>query len=319
MISVVMPAFNAERFIKPAIESILRQTYQDIEFIIVDDGSTDRTQEIARAYARQDKRLKIISTQRQGNGGARNVGMAEAKYPWIAVMDADDIALPERLETQLRAAEKDPEVVVWGSAAYHIGVDGQVLSLFRSGPGTQDEFMAMRGRAEIIQVIHSTALYRRDLALQIGGYDAHFRVAVDAEFFDRMALHGCVLSLPDALMKHRLHGTSLTIMRHREQQHNARYVQDRQRRRLVGEPPITLAEFTAHTNQDSPWKRVRRWQLDMEDLYYIQAGLAYGQHRRMSAVGYLLLSVMINPFFAIPKLWKSRFSAGSRSAIRVSV
>jgi len=318
MISVVMPAFNAEQFLAPAIESILGQTYRDFELVIVDDGSSDHTPDIARAYASQDGRVRLIAGQRLGQARARNLGLAEAKNPWIAVMDADDIALPERLDMQLRMAAADPEVVVWGSAAYHVGVDGQVLSLFRSGPCSKDEFMAMRGRAEIIQVIHSTAFYRRDLALQIGGYDCGFSVAGDAEFFDRMALHGCILSLPAPLLKYRLHGSSQTVVRFREQQRNARYVRDRQRRRLLGEPPITLAAFAEQLDQESAWNRFRRWQEDMEDLFYIEAGTAFGQHRPLQAAHYFLLSLLINPFFAIPKLWKSRFSAASRSAIHVS-
>lgn len=319
MISVVMPAYNAEEYMAPAIESILEQTFSDLEFLIVDDGSTDGTRDIACCYAKQDNRVKVITSPHLGNGGARNVGISRARRPWIAVMDADDVALPERLETQIQATRKNPDVVVWGSAAYHIGVDGRVLSVFKSGPRTLDQFHEMRRRAEIVQVIHSTALYRRDVALQIGGYDSRFTVAADAEFFDRMALYGSILSLPIPLMKHRLHGSSLTVVRFREQQSNARYVRERQRRRLAGEPPISLADFRAQLDQRSLLKRLRNWQHDMEDLFYIEAGMAFGEHRIATAIRYFSLSVLINPFFAIPKIWKSRFSPESRTVLRQSI
>jgi glycosyltransferase involved in cell wall biosynthesis len=318
MISVVMPAFNANRFIAPAIESILRQSYCDFELIIVDDGSTDGTLETARKYAAQDNRVKIVCSAHIGNGGARNLGLAEAKYPWIAVMDADDIALPERLETLLRAAEADPEVIVWGSSAYHVGVDGRILSVFCVGPASKEEFLALRNSAQLIQVIHTTAMYRRDVALEIGGYDNRFVVATDAEFFDRMAAVGYFVALPEKLMMYRIHNTSLTMEKYRRQRLNARYVMDRQRRRLAHEAPIELAEFEDMLRRAPLWQRIRMLQLDMEDLFYRRGGMAYGQKQIIQACGYFMISVLINPFFAIPRIWKSTFSPTARKAIQLA-
>ncbi len=115
MISVVIGAYNAERYIARAVESMLAQTYTDFELIAVDDGSTDRTAAILRSCAARDARVRVIEAAHQGISGAANRGIAAARQAWIARMDADDIALPHRLERQLAAAAAAPEVVLWGA------------------------------------------------------------------------------------------------------------------------------------------------------------------------------------------------------------
>ena len=133
---VVMPAYNAEDFIKPAVDSILNQTYKDFELIIVDDGSTDKTLEIARAYETQDDRVRVICKNNGGPAEAMNTGLKEARYPWVAVMHSDDIALPDRFARQMQAVEANPDVVIWGTNGYHINSKGDRLSVFKVGPTT---------------------------------------------------------------------------------------------------------------------------------------------------------------------------------------
>lgn len=103
-ISVVMPAYNSARFIRQAIESILNQTYPSFEFIIVDDGSTDDTLSIALAYAERDRRVRVIQSNHAGPSTAANTAMAQATHDWVAIMHADDVSLPYRLERLVKAA-----------------------------------------------------------------------------------------------------------------------------------------------------------------------------------------------------------------------
>ena len=101
IVSVVMPAYNVELYVEEAVRSILNQTFRDFEFIIVDDGSTDRTPEILRTFT--DPRIRLLFNEKnEGNYPARNRGCRLARGKYIAVMDADDVALPERLEKQVR-------------------------------------------------------------------------------------------------------------------------------------------------------------------------------------------------------------------------
>ena len=104
-ISVVMSAFNGELFLAEAIESILKQTATDFEFIIIDDGSTDSTPEILSRYAERDERVHVFSQKNIGRAESLNRGIDLAKAPLIARMDADDIAFPQRLERAVRIHE----------------------------------------------------------------------------------------------------------------------------------------------------------------------------------------------------------------------
>jgi glycosyltransferase involved in cell wall biosynthesis len=117
MISIVMPSYNSSAFIREAIDSLISQTYPHFELLVCDDGSSDATQEIVREMASGDNRIKLIVNQHGGVSRNCNVGLRMAKFPWIARLDADDVAVSDRLETQIKAAERDPEVICWGGEA----------------------------------------------------------------------------------------------------------------------------------------------------------------------------------------------------------
>ena len=113
-ISVVMPAYNAENYIREAIDSILAQTFRDFEFLIIDDGSTDHTVEIIRSYS--DSRIRLYQNERNmGVAATLNRGLDLARGEYIARMDADDISLPERFAKQAAYMDAHPDVAVCGS------------------------------------------------------------------------------------------------------------------------------------------------------------------------------------------------------------
>src|SRR4051794_4532921 len=111
-VSIVMPVYNGAAYVAEAVRSILGQTFEDFEFIIVDDGSTDRTPRILHEYERMDRRVRVISRPNTGIVGALNDGVAAAEAPLIARMDADDVSTPQRLHRQVEYLSEHPEVVV---------------------------------------------------------------------------------------------------------------------------------------------------------------------------------------------------------------
>ena len=117
LVSVFIPVYNAEKYIAESLESILNQTYQNLEIILVDDGSTDRSVEIIESY--QDERIKLIRNEKNmGIPFTRNVGLENASGKYMAIMDSDDISLPERIEKQVKYLENHPEIDVVGSYYY---------------------------------------------------------------------------------------------------------------------------------------------------------------------------------------------------------
>lgn len=127
IISVVMPVYNAENYLDEAIESILNQTYQDFEFIIINDGSEDKSLEIIEKYQKQDKRIVLISRENKGLIESLNEGIEKASGKYIARMDADDISLPERFEKQINLMIKE-KIDICGGHYFIIDENNRYLS-----------------------------------------------------------------------------------------------------------------------------------------------------------------------------------------------
>lgn len=246
MISVVMPAFNSSNFIAKAIESILSQTFQDFELILVDDGSTDNTLEIMTHYSQQDNRIQVIQSKHVGCSRARNLGINQSKFPWVAVMDADDIALPKRFAKQIEAANANPQVVAWGTYVHHIKLKEEVLSLQKHGVLTEEEFYDHRKRGDVPFVIHPTSLIKKEILLRVGGYDQKFSYAEDFELFDRLSDHGFILVIPEPLLLYRLHSQSISMNKYFIRDLLVRYVYARRAAQIKGEKEVDLDQFIAN-------------------------------------------------------------------------
>jgi glycosyltransferase involved in cell wall biosynthesis len=315
MISVVMPAYNSEKFIGEAIESILQQTFTQFEFNIVDDGSTDRTAEIIDSYVSKDSRIKFIRSGHKGVSYAINLGVEHAKYDWIAIMHADDVALPHRLEKQIMAARLNPRVIAWGSYSYHINQYGKILGLAKSGVSTEEEFLEYVSRGELIQVIHPTAFIRKQALLSVGGYDPSFLSCEDVELFDRLSTQGPILALPEVLVLYRIHGASNTMQRFFELRAFTRYIRERQCARLKGLKPSAWDEFKVKYDAAPALKRLRRQIDDMSQFYYRKFAVSIATGWYLRAIEFFALSALLNPRYAIPRAWHQRFSQRARRSL----
>jgi glycosyltransferase involved in cell wall biosynthesis len=161
-ISIAIPAYNSERCLGETLESALNQTHPAHEVIVVDDGSTDRTEEIARSFG---NRIRYIKQQNQGIAGARNAAVREATGDWIAFLDHDDLMLPTKLEKQLAIIEANPDLIVVYSAFTYLYADGTTthIPVFPS----RKLWPALRYRTPILP---STAIIRRTAIQEIGGF-----------------------------------------------------------------------------------------------------------------------------------------------------
>ena len=167
-VSVVLPVFNGERYLAEAIESVLDQSLQDLELVIVDDGSTDRSRAIVEHFAALDGRVRLLINEiNQGLATTLNRGWREAHAPYIARLDADDIALPERLSLQVAFLDSNPAVAVVGGASIRIDEAGHrgAAMLF---PTTDRGIRATLTRRCCIP--HSGAVIRKSVLEQVGGY-----------------------------------------------------------------------------------------------------------------------------------------------------
>lgn len=201
LVSVIMPAFNAERYLAEAIASVLGQTYPRIEFIVVNDGSTDRSSEIARAFG---DRLTVIDCPVNGGiGHARNRGMASAKGAFIAFMDADDIWTSDKIERQMESFLRDPE----------LGISFTHMQCFIS-PELPDAVKALRACPTEPQAgtVAATALARRAVVDMTGDFDTDLKVGEFIDWFARAKAKGFTWRLePGVHLRRRIHDSNTGV------------------------------------------------------------------------------------------------------------
>lgn len=318
MISVIMAAYNAKDFIAQAIESILNQTYRELELIIIDDGSTDNTLEIIKLYSAKDSRIRILQSDHLGTPSARNLGVSEAKYAWVAIMDADDIALPERFEQQIHATKTNPKVVVWGTYAHHISATGEVLSLVRQGVVNEEDFYNLWNSGHVPFVINPTALFKKEIFLKAGGYSTDFPVSQDFELCERMGNYGPIIAIPKPLLLYRVHSRSASMSKFFLQKLLARYVVERHKSRLEGKAEPDLKLFIAQYEQKPILTRLKRDIGTLGQFWYRKAGLFFAEKHYVQAIWYLLLAIGSNPSYSLPRIWKQKLSPATRVSVETT-
>lgn len=306
MISVTMPAYNASKYIRETLDSLLAQTYKDFEIIVVDDGSTDDTVQIVEEYVKKDDRVRLIKNEHGGVSVARNTGVEAAKYPWVAIMDSDDIAMPNRLERQLEEATKDPEVVLWASHVLNIGPNGEKIDIDHKGPASKEEFHKIRAEGGSMDLKHPTIMFRREDGLKVGGYDSRFDSAEDAEFFERMADLGPVVSIPEPLVGYRRHGSSLTMNKFAFQVMVTRYLVVRNQARLNNTTAPTWEAYQEDYKNLDPLTRLQYSMDDRSRMYWRLASMQYSSHNYPMTVFYVLLSLVFNPMLILGRLWDKK-------------
>lgn len=199
-VAVLMCAHNSELFIREAIESILNQTYPDFEFIIVENGSNDKTWEIINSY--KDQRIKAFSTEIVQPSFNGNYGLLQTRAEFIARIDSDDIAKPERLERQVRYLEAHPEISVLGTAieVFHNDGKSKVITL----PLTDSEIR--RKLPFVFSIGHPAVMFRRSAIIHVGGY-ASGKCNLDFDLWLRLFRDENIkfANLSEPLLKYRIH------------------------------------------------------------------------------------------------------------------
>jgi len=199
-LSVIMPAFNAGKYISASIESILNQTFTDFELLIVDDGSTDDT--VSKIKSFKDKRINIISQKNSGVSASRNKAIRLAKGEYIAMHDADDISYPERFDTQIRFLRKNPEIGLVGCTLEAVDKDDSFMYYINLLTHPDDLKLA-----EILsnQIGQGAVMLRSELLKQYGHYDVGLKYAEDADLWRRLSHHTKLANIKTPLYRYRVH------------------------------------------------------------------------------------------------------------------
>lgn len=222
-ITVCMSTYNAAEYLRESVVSILGQTFGDFEFIIIDDGSTDSTPRLLAKLTRGDSRVRVIRRPNTGISIALNEAVAMARGEFLARMDADDIALPERFAKQVAYLREHPDCVVVGSHVMMIDPYGSPLYEPKhelDHDAIVAGFLAGAGWS----IVHPVSMMRRQPVVEVGGYRPDLEPSEDIDLFLRLSERGRLANLPDVLLQYRQHTKSANHTRVAEQNHNKRRI-----------------------------------------------------------------------------------------------
>ena len=205
-VSVIIPAFNAERFIQEALESVFQQTFRDVEVVVVNDGSTDGTCQAVQPYL---SRIVYVEQENKKLPTARNAGAAASSGEYLAFLDADDCFLPEKLAQQVAYLDAHPAVGLVASGYDYVDADGSFLRRVESWrQGDQITLLSLlRGGLTAVHAV----LMRREWFERVGGFDPAFAHCEDMDFWYRLGLANCPMAwLPQIVCQYRMHGQNMT-------------------------------------------------------------------------------------------------------------
>lgn len=247
LVSVIMPVYNGEKYLQEAIDSILNQTFGDFEFIIINDGSTDKTLEIIKSYS--DPRIRVISQENKGIIHSLNKGISESRGKYIARMDADDISLPDRFKRQSDFLEANPEIGLLGTT-FAIQIDKKIKCI--AAVLLQDSDL----RRQLLYKCpfgHGTVMFRKNLETGLNGlwYSPSEKHVEDYELWSRIALITKVANLPGVLYIWRDNPLGISSRKHVIQRDNTLKIIRRNQSNLLYIAPelFNIPFFSRDTNE----------------------------------------------------------------------
>lgn len=301
LISVVMPAFNAKKFISEALQSMLEQTYDNFELIVIDDGSTDGTKNIIDRFSINDARIHVTSRENRGLVASLNEGIKKAKGALIARMDADDVATVNRLESQVQFLRQHPSVSIVGGQATVIDETGAAKGELKKPvrPESIEHYLRFG-----CPIIHPTYLAHRQVFDELGGY-RDIKAAEDIDFLVRAFHAGHRFgNLASTILKYRVHSDGMSASNALAQAVSTRLILSRHQKtvaRKVNSPEVPLEQFAKICSKDAAGF-TRLWKLRNRFLS------GPGGAQRLSSKVYAALVSLLNPELGIAtyRTWRCK-------------
>lgn len=294
-VSVIIPAFNAQRFLLETVNSVLVQTFRRVEVIIVDDGSTDSTLRLARAIV--DPGVTVITQPNEGQATARNRGLAAASSAsrYVAFVDADDVWDPGKIEAQVAHLEADTEAVAVGCFMRYLSATGKPLG--KTGRVVAEEDRLQIAQGLLLPFPISSCLIRKAVVEELGGFDPQLREAEDLELYAGLAQAGKLGCIPEVMGSYRVHPGSASAKKRASMNLFVRFVQQRLAARAAG-GDLSWDDF--HRNYSLTLGERYR---DHVTAWYRSAGLWQLEGRPARAAFFATLAAFASPRYTFPRLY----------------
>jgi glycosyltransferase involved in cell wall biosynthesis len=295
-VSVLMPAHNAERYLDEAIRSVLRQTLEDFELILVNDGSTDRTKKIIETYL-EDPRVVLVDLSKVGLVAALNHGLRLGRAPLVARMDADDVMTPDRLDQQVHFMNKHPDLGGCASFYHLIDANGKQLGTLRS-PLTSRAAIDrhLRHRGHLIYP-HPTIMFRRDVVTALGGYRMEYATSEDVDLFVRMLeADRPIVVLPRPLLYLREHPDSVTAKNAMSQFAANNLIRTNYDRKRRGLSEASVETYLAHLDSAGEFRKIAAWCRKRSFVLHRESAKARARGRPSTATVLMLGALALDPY-----------------------
>jgi glycosyltransferase involved in cell wall biosynthesis len=302
-VSVLMSVRNGLPYVREAIDSVICQTFTDWEFVINDNLSSDGTAEYLQEAAQVEPRIRLVSSAAElGCAGGFNRAMASARGRWVAIIDADDRAMPQRLERQLAFVQSHPEVKAISCLAYYIDDKGKQVGKTYHDLTTEEAFGRYMASNEAIGILNPGALIDRATFVEMGGYREAFYPAEDIDLWARISERGMILVQPEYLMEYRVHATQSVTQSFLLARMKYEWSRVCMAARRSSEPEPTWEQFLADWNGQAWPHRLNRWRKITAKRLYRQAGFHWISGRRLLAAGEFGSGTVLQPRYTLSRL-----------------
>jgi glycosyltransferase involved in cell wall biosynthesis len=256
--TVLFPVYNAERYLRAAIDSVLTQSHREFELLLLNDGSSDRSVEIIESYAAKDPRCRVHSWKNRGLVATLNAGVELANTEFIIRMDADDVSRPQRFEKQIAFLRQNHEHVAVGARVMFIDPEGLPIAEVLNGCTHEEISHSLLARQ--FAIAHPSTTIRRSALEAIGGYRSEYPHAEDLDLFLRLAEIGYLANLPETLLDYRQHIRSISYQNTALQFESAiKAIKDACARRSIECKIDELTTPPGHARTESDIHRLWAW------------------------------------------------------------
>ena len=310
-VSIIMPAFNAKDTIGEAIESALNGTHQNIEILVIDDGSTDGTENTVTEMAQKDQRIKYYKNPTNlGAYQSRNLMMEAATAQFIAFLDSDDTWEPNKLEECLKMLRQHPEIKSVGHALRYLDKHGNKVGYIPTYPTSQEELQEVQENGALPWVFPTALVLKREALLGIGGF-VDWKVGADTEFIARLAQKHGMLATKMALGNYRVLGSSLTEKYWLDKRLAIECVKENQLRRSRGESELTLIEYREIFFQKlPPLEKLNKLRKIAAIRFMRKAGESWLNREILSTLVYGIATTALNPQATVHKIQWMKYQKG---------
>ncbi|WP_345950767.1 glycosyltransferase [Mucilaginibacter sp. PAMB04274] len=275
-VSVILPVYNQEKYIAQTIDSVLAQTFQDFEIVILDDGSTDNTAQVIKEYLKKDGRIRAYFHDNAGRSEAANKIVSMARGELCAFLDADDIMLPQRLEKQVAYHLAHPNVSATSCNCRYIDSDGNDRGVaVYPGLRSEAECRAAISENKIVMIAITGLMIYREAYVKIGGMKKNFWPCDDLEISNNIIEQGYILVIiQEILMKYRVHPNSDSVKNRWYVLNYTAYARYAIKQRRANLPVESYKEYEQRKNKD-PWlERLNRKKHNYAIIYQKKAGFS---------------------------------------------